>query len=116
MQDNAFLSISDFSKAQELSDNIRAEDLHKVLDIFAQRYCPIIKKYGLKYHWSIMQAEYATDIIFKKQADLQLLYEPLIRTAVHSGEYRLLPGTKAPLELPGRNGQQLQHTHSRYEN
>ena len=31
-----------------------------------------------------MQAEYATDIIFKKQADLQALYEPLIRTAIHS--------------------------------
>lgn len=31
-----------------------------------------------------MQAEYATDIIFKKQSDLQLIYEPLIRTAIHS--------------------------------
>ncbi|GFP35854.1 hypothetical protein HKBW3S43_01641, partial [Candidatus Hakubella thermalkaliphila] len=31
-----------------------------------------------------MQAEYATDIIFKKQSDLKLLYEPLIRCAIHS--------------------------------
>jgi hypothetical protein len=31
-----------------------------------------------------MQAEYATDIVFKKQADLGPLYETLVRTAVHS--------------------------------
>lgn len=84
LKDNVFLEISDFSTAQELSDKIRVEDLHQVLDIFAQRYCPIIKSYGLSYHWSIMQAEYATDIVFKRQDDLKLLYEPLIRTATHS--------------------------------
>ena len=84
LQDNAFLEISDFSSAQELSDNIRVEDLHQVLDIFAQRYCPVINHYGFAYHWSIMQAEYATDIVFKRQSDLKLLYEPLIRTAIHS--------------------------------
>jgi hypothetical protein len=84
IKENAFFNIGDFQKAQDLSDNIRVEDLHKVLDIFAQRYCPVIKHYGLAYRWSIMQAEYATDIIFKKQADLQLIYEPLIRTAIHS--------------------------------
>ena len=31
-----------------------------------------------------MQAEYATDIVFCKQADLQPLYEELVRTAVHA--------------------------------
>jgi hypothetical protein len=84
LKDNAFLEISDFSLAQELSDKIRVEDLHQVLDIFAQRYCPVIKTYHLAYRWSIMQAEYATDIVFKRQSDLKLLYEPLIRTAIHS--------------------------------
>ncbi len=84
LKDNALLEISDFSSAQELSDNIRVEDLHQVLDIFAQRYCPVINPFGLSYRWSIMQAEYATDIIFKRQSDLKLLYEPLIRTAIHS--------------------------------
>lgn len=84
LKENSFFDIGDFEKAQDLSDNIRVEDLHQVLDIFAQRYCPVAKKYGLDYRWSIMQAEYATDIIFKKQADLQVIYEPLIRTAIHS--------------------------------
>ncbi len=84
LQDNAFLDIADFSKAQELSDKIRVEDLHQVLDIIAGRYCPIIHRYGLAYHWTLRQAEYATDIVFKKQSDLKRLYEPLIRTAIHS--------------------------------
>jgi len=82
--ENAFLNIDDWSKAQELSDNFRVEDLHQVLDLFARRYCPVVQKYRLNYHWSIMQVEYATDIVFKKQADLQPLYESLVRTAVHS--------------------------------
>ena len=84
MQDNAFLEINDFAAAQELSDKVQADSLHQVLDIFAQRYCPIIKDFGLAYHWSIAQGEYATDIVFKKQSDLKLLYEPLIRCAIYS--------------------------------
>jgi hypothetical protein len=31
-----------------------------------------------------MQAEYATDIVFRKQADLKPLYDNLVRTAIHS--------------------------------
>ena len=84
MRENAFLQIDDFAAAQELSGKIRVEDLHKVLDIFANRYCPVIQKYNLSYRWSIMQAEYATDIVFRKQADLKPLYENLVRTAIHS--------------------------------
>jgi hypothetical protein len=49
MQDNVFLSIDDWDKAQRLSDHIRVEDLHHVLDILANRYCPAAKKLGLMY-------------------------------------------------------------------
>ena len=66
MRENAFLKIDDWEKAQSLSDHIRTEDLHQVLDILASRYIPFLQKYGLIYRWSIMQAEYATDIAFKK--------------------------------------------------
>ena len=31
-----------------------------------------------------MQAEYATDIIFNRQQDLQAIYEHLSRTAIHT--------------------------------
>ncbi len=83
-RENAFLQIDDWSKAQSLSDSIRAEELHQVLDILASRYVPFLQKYGLSYRWSIMQAEYATDIVFKRQADLEPIYDNLVRTAVFS--------------------------------
>jgi len=84
MRENAFLKNDDWPKAQSLSDSIRVEDLHQVLDILTSRYVPFLKRYGLAYRWSVMQAEYATDIVFKRQADLGPLYEALVRTAVHS--------------------------------
>jgi hypothetical protein len=40
MHDNAFLEISDFERAQELSDKIRVEDLHRALDFFAFKVLP----------------------------------------------------------------------------
>jgi len=39
---------------------------------------------GKSYHWSIMQLEYATDIVFKRQADLGPIYDAIARTAVHA--------------------------------
>ncbi|MFA5383252.1 MAG: hypothetical protein WC364_01040 [Eubacteriales bacterium] len=50
----------------------------------ASRYVPFLQRYGLIYRWSIMQVEYATDIVFKKQADLGPFYETLVSTAIHS--------------------------------
>jgi len=84
MLENAFVEIEDFDKAQELVNNFSVETLHHKLNSFAERYCPIIKQFNLSYHWSIMQAEYATDIIFKRQKDLKIIYENLTRTAIHT--------------------------------
>jgi predicted transcriptional regulator len=84
MIDNAFDSIEDSDKAQELSDNISVEKLHRKLDEFAWQFCPVYKDFNLRYHWSIMQAEYATDVVFKKQDDLQQIYSELVATAIHS--------------------------------
>jgi len=84
LQDNAFLSIDDISAAQELSNQFDTTQLFEKLNQFAERYCPIINKYNLQYHFSIMQAEYATDIIFKTQQDLHHLYDNLVRTAIHT--------------------------------
>lgn len=78
MKDNAFLSIADWEKAQHLSDHIRVEDLHQVLDILANRYCSVVKKLGLAYRWSIMQVEYATDIAFAEPDDLRFVYEAIV--------------------------------------
>jgi predicted transcriptional regulator len=84
MLDNAFDSISDAVKAQELSDSIRVEDLKEKFDEFAWKYCPIYKELGFRYHWTVMQAEYSTDLVFRKQEDLQPIYREIIATSIHT--------------------------------
>lgn len=80
--DNAFVHIEDFDQAQELADTLRIDFLHRRLNRYAQMYCPVVRHFSSGYHWSLMQVEYATDIVFKRQADLQPLYENITRTAV----------------------------------
>jgi len=82
--DNVFVDISDFDKAQDLSDSFNIETLHKTLDRFAKKFCPVTEQFKTQYHWSIMQAEYSTDIAFKKQSGLQNLYDSLVRTAIYT--------------------------------
>jgi len=82
--DNAFTHLDDFAQAQHIADRLDSRHLHRVLDYFARLYCPIIQRLGLRYHWSLMQVEYATDIVFKRQADLQQIYDTITRTAIHS--------------------------------
>ena len=82
--DNAFDSLQDAHKAQELSDNLNVEKLHKKLDELGWWFCPVYKDFDQRYHWSVMQAEYATDIVFKNQRALQQFYSVLIAFAIHS--------------------------------
>jgi hypothetical protein len=82
--DNAFGWIGDFERAQKLADEFRVEMLHRKLDGFADRYCPVGKQFGLDYHWSLDQVEFATDVVFQRQSDLQAIYERLTRTAIHT--------------------------------
>jgi len=82
--DNAFDYIENFDKAQQLSDQLSPKELHHKLDEFASLYCPVLKHFNRSYHWSVMQIEYSTDIIFKKQEVLQSIYSDLVETAIHT--------------------------------
>lgn len=82
--DNAFVSIEEPATAQKLADAIRPDRLHKRLDKAVQTYCPIVNQFLNGYHWSLMQVEYATDIVFKRQEYLAPLYDELVRTAIHA--------------------------------
>ena len=82
--DNAFGWIADFEKAQKLADSFSVTMLHRKLDEFADRYCPVIRPFGLSYHWSLDQVEFATDVVFQRQSDWQAIYERLTRTAIHT--------------------------------
>lgn len=82
--ENAFIGIDNYERAQQLADDFDVAKLHKKLDVYARRFCPVIRNFSEGYHWSIWQAEYATDIIFKSREALQGLYEHLTRTAIHA--------------------------------
>lgn len=82
--DNAFGWIEDFEQAQQLADNFSVEMVHRKLDEFAARYCPLVRQFGLSYHWSLNQVEFASDVVFARQADLQAIYERLTRAAIHT--------------------------------
>jgi hypothetical protein len=82
--DNAFVAIDDFDKAQKLADGQDVRELHRLLDQYARKCCPVIKRLELSYHWSIMQIEYATDIVFRDRQTLAPLYEVISRTAIHA--------------------------------
>ena len=83
MADNAFIRIDDPSRAQTLADSLQARVLHRHLEQWAQRFCPVRLHFHAGYHWSFMQAEYATDVVFRRQAEFQPLYDRIVRAAVH---------------------------------
>ena len=84
MADNAFVRIDDWSRAQELADRLSPDQLHRTLDRYAERCCPVSGVFGQSYHWSLMQVEYATDLAFRSIVILRPLYQQLVRESVLS--------------------------------
>ena len=84
MLDNVFVQIDNFDKAQKFADDINIKRFHRQLDKIGREYCPITRHFTNNYHWSFMQIEYATDIIFKRKSDLKPIYDEIVRTAIHS--------------------------------
>jgi hypothetical protein len=82
LADNAFVRIADFERAQTLADAMCPDELHRRLDRYAKRFCPVTDVFGQAYHWSLMQVEYSTDLVFRSQDMLKPLYEQLAREAV----------------------------------
>jgi hypothetical protein len=84
MIDNAVVDVADWLAAQRLAEQLKPERLHRKLDRYARQFCPPIALFESGYHWSLMQVEYATDIVFRRQQELAPIYEALVRTAVHA--------------------------------
>ena len=115
MIDNAFCAIADFDRAQTLADTWDVQTLHLALDSFATLYCPAYKTFGLTYHWSLSQVEYATDIIFDSAEHLKPLYDALLPTSVHAvkaDQVATFLGKKLVGQYQGEVGN---HFHTRIE-
>ena len=84
LQDKAFLQIDDFEIGNQLAAQLNIVQLHPKLDSFARRDCRAIDEMNMCYNWSIMQAEYATDLVFKQQQILQAYYPRLLETLIQA--------------------------------
>ena len=107
MLDNAFVEIDDWAQAQRIADGWQAKRIHWKLDELAKRFCPIFRDFGVAYHWSLDQCEYATDIVFRRQAELQAIYGNLTRTAIHTvkpDNIATFPGKKLVPQFQGEMG------------
>jgi len=86
--DNAFVRIDNWTRAQELADGFSPDRLHRVLDHYAALCCPVLdvfaQVFAQVYPWSLMQVEYATDVVFRSAATLEPLYGQLTRESVLS--------------------------------
>lgn len=85
-RENCFVKIQDIKKAQKMAQSMLKRNWHHLLDQFGQRFNPLLHvQSGLDlhgYYWTIRQAEYATDVIFKDAASLKRLYPRLVHHAI----------------------------------
>ena len=82
-EDNAFLRVADLKRAQALADSFNPEKLHHRLTRYAHWLCPVADVFGQDdWHWSIRQAEYSTDLMFRSREILVPLYDAISRQAV----------------------------------
>src|SRR6202521_5853869 len=108
--DTAFLRIADVDRAQAIADALSPDMLHERLDRYAQWLCPVLDVFGQTYHWSLRQAEYSTDLMFRSQQTLVPLYDVLSRQAVlaaHAGKVAGLLGKKVTPQLAQEIGSRL---------
>jgi hypothetical protein len=82
-EDNAFVRIADMQRAQALADAFSPDVLHQRLKRYAHWLCPVADVFAQDdWHWSIRQAEYSTDLMFRSRDILVPLYDALSRQAV----------------------------------
>lgn len=80
--DNCFPYIADLGRAQELANAQLRTSFPPLLDEIVRRNCPVVEGlFGspqMQYYWSADQTEWATDIVFRSQADLDQIYPTLL--------------------------------------
>jgi hypothetical protein len=80
--DNAFGHIADYAQANQLAAQWDCQWLRAKLDAWASQYCPVVDSLHLSYYWSLMQVEYALDLVFKTPATLSAFYPHLLETLI----------------------------------
>ena len=97
------------SMLSEISDQFPSVDWVRVLGRYARRINPLLGELlrPMDYYWVTAQAEYSTDILFRKRADLQDLVPRLLEySTLYFGAKEVMSflGAEAGRPIPRRSG------------
>jgi len=85
-RDNTFTWLQDTAQAQALLDQQLQANWPSLLDQLAADLNPahgdIFAKVPLRYHWSVAESEWASDVMFTSRAALEKVYPQLVRYAI----------------------------------
>ena len=124
--DNKLTHVADLPTAQVLCEKFAHRHWPRVLDAFARQVNPLlpsIRRAGFRgYFWSVDQAEYATDVLFRDRASLEALLpalQELATTAFSAEDVLRFLGRKLHGNFQGevttslkrrREGRRVKHT------
>ena len=87
-QDNCFVWLEDWPRAQQLMDQQLRVEWPTLLDGIARVVNPaherLFERFPLRYYWTAYQSETAVDVGFREAADLRRLYPRLLQHALTS--------------------------------
>jgi len=84
MRDNCFARIDDLPRAQQILDQLIDRRWDTFLNALARRVNPWLSRRAgrqfqlFPYYWTVRQAEFATDVMFRDEAALQAVYSALV--------------------------------------
>lgn len=85
-QDNCFVQVEDFGRAQGLFDQQLRVNWNSLLNRLRKTYHPthaqLFPEYPIPYYWSVEESEWATDVLFRSPQDLAALYPHWVRHAL----------------------------------
>jgi hypothetical protein len=94
--DNKFLWVRDWQRAQHLLDEQLQTDWQRELDALQQQVHPLhpehLGRMPLKYNWTTFQSEWATDIAFRRQEELEPWFQRWLRQAMLSYDHHDILG------------------------
>src|SRR6516162_792319 len=94
--DNKFLWVRDWQRAQQLLDEQLQTDWWRELDALQQQVHPLhpehLGRMPVKYNWTVFQSEWASDIAFRRQEELEPWFERWLRQAMLTYDHRDILG------------------------
>lgn len=81
--ENSFVAITDWEKANRLANSFAGLPWPERMERLARHVNPLFKDLlrGMRHRWSVDQAEYATDLVFRDAGELRRLYPQWVEHA-----------------------------------